>query len=177
MSETYRKYMGMAKEMFTKCDANKDGLLNSAEFMNYKQCEHDANVKMFGDNVKGEEHWNSEYALYNKICPDKEGISFEDLCQSMAIWGCVMEEMMKGSGSGEGGVKLYTTGKMDAPALVIKMALRYVGCNVEYCVVTEDQFKTQCPGKTLPCMCLADGTEMQKRFAILRYVCAANTGK
>jgi len=183
-SQTYKEAMPKVKARFVECDKDKDGRLNQAEFMAFKQCEHEANAKLLGEPCNTQEFWAAEYGLCNKICPGKEGVAQEDFACAMVIWGAVMREMMGGMGAkGPRGMKLHHLGAMGGEGLMLKLALAYTGCEFEDCCMTQQDFeKAKAAGQfsaccTLPCMTSADGCEMHMAYPTLRFICASMKGK
>jgi len=180
-SPQYKSYMATAKDMFSKANVKGDGRLNEAEFLAYKAAEHQENVRLFGGDPDTQEHWKTEYGLYNKICPDKDGLSMDDLVATMPIWAAVMEAMASGEAGASDVPKLYSSG-VHGRALMIRLALTYSNCKFEDCHVTMQDIKDmyskgQLSDPEVPVMIHPDGTEMTKSFSILRYVCMSNKGR
>lgn len=174
--------MATAKQMFEKANAKGDGRLNEAEFLAYKAAEHQENIRLFGGDADTQEHWKTEYGLYNKITADKDGLSMDDLVATMPIWAAVMEAMASGEAGASDVPKLIAFG-VHARALMIRLALTYSNCKFEDCHVTMAEYEEmKNKGRIgdmaeLPCMMCPDGTEMTRAYSILRYVCMSNKGR
>lgn len=181
-SAQYRSFLETAKQMFQKANAKGDGRLNEAEFLTYKEAEHQENIRLFGGDPDTRDQWKTEYGLYNKITADKDGLSMDDLLATLPIWGAVMEAMASGAAAASDVPKLLNFA-VHGKALMIRLALTYSNCKFEDCHISpKDLLEMSRKGEIgenceLPCMLMPDGTEMTKAYSILRYVCLSNKGR
>ena len=80
-------------DIFEGADANKDGLLNREEFVDYMQKTSAREHKLYGDSAKftdGELQFHYE-DFYNKFTPGVDGVSFEDLTGVLEIFESMQE--------------------------------------------------------------------------------------
>lgn len=131
-SAQYKTFLDSAKSMFAKANGKGDGRLNEAEFLAYKAAEHQESIRLFGDDPKTQDHWKTEYGLYNKITADKDGLSMDDLLATLPIWGAVMEAMASGEAGSSDVPKLLAFAK-HGDALMLRLALTYSNCKFEDC--------------------------------------------
>ena len=60
-------------------DVDKDGLLNEAEFLTFVRAYEEANKAKFGYAVVcSDEEYKEQYALFNSLVPDTNGLSQDD---------------------------------------------------------------------------------------------------
>jgi glutathione S-transferase len=181
-SAQYKAFMAKADEMFAAANTKGDGRLNEAEFLAYKAAEHQENIKRFGDDPKSQDHWKTEYGLYNKITPEKDGLSMDDMMATIPIWGAVMEAMASGE-AGASDIPKLISFPVHGKALMIRLALTYANCKFEDCHISPAELQEMSSKGTigenteLPCLMHPDGTEMTKAYSILRFVCLSNKGR
>ena len=54
--------------------------------MEFKRLRYEEDIVTFGSAPKNDDFWEHEYNLYNRISPDNEGVSFDDICKMLPVW-------------------------------------------------------------------------------------------
>ena len=86
--------MEVAEKTFAEADADKDGVLNEAEFINFVGLMK-ANADQRNDFVPNytEEQMKEAYAAVNKVNPAKEGLSLDEIVIGRFITNMLVQEM------------------------------------------------------------------------------------
>ena len=86
--------MEVAEKTFAEADADKDGVLNEAEFINFVGLMK-ANADQRNDFVPNytEEQMKDAYAAVNKVNPAKEGLSLDEIVIGRFITNMLVQEM------------------------------------------------------------------------------------